>query len=153
MRARGLAGLSILVVEDDRDNREMFEQYLGDHLGATVRTAVTAEDAVEQFKAGPAAVVLADISLPGRDGLWLSQEIRSLPGASRVPFITITGRTLPQERLLSARGIEPMASWERKPQRINDALRAALQCTHALRAARRRRHSSISAGSSRDRSV
>jgi CheY-like chemotaxis protein len=92
-----LAGLSILVVEDDRDNREMFETYLA-HLGATVRTAATSEDGLEQFKAAPAAVVVADIAMPGRGGLWLLHEIRSLAGAAHVPVIAVTGRGLPYER-------------------------------------------------------
>jgi CheY-like chemotaxis protein len=79
------------VVDDDGDTREMLEAYLT-YVGATVRTASKAIQALELFKAAPPSLVVTDIRMPGEDGLWLLEHLRSLPGASRVPIVALTGR-------------------------------------------------------------
>jgi CheY-like chemotaxis protein len=65
-----LAGLSILVVEDHPDNRDVLEGWLT-AFGASVTTAKNADDGLRCFKAAPADVVLTDIAMPGHDGVWL----------------------------------------------------------------------------------
>jgi CheY-like chemotaxis protein len=96
MQAAPLAGVSILVVGDDRDNREMLETYLT-YVGATVRIAATACAGLEQLKAVPPSIVLVDIGMPDLDGLWLLREIRSLASGSDVPVVAVTGRALRDE--------------------------------------------------------
>ena len=91
-----LEGLSILLVDDNRDNRELLEESLS-HFGATVRTASNAEDALQYFKDAPAALVVTDVAMPGRSGLWLLEQLRSLPVA-QVRVIAVTGRAMPQEQ-------------------------------------------------------
>lgn len=91
-----LAGLSVILVEDDLDNREILEFALTAE-GASVRTAWGAEEALALCKFAPPAIVLTDITLPDRDGVWLLREIRDLLGL-RVPVIALTGRAWPHER-------------------------------------------------------
>jgi CheY-like chemotaxis protein len=93
MSAQPLAGLSILLVEDDPDGREVLEIFLT-HVGATVRSAATAVEALALFKAAPPGIVVTDIIMPGRDGVWLLEQMRALPGIPRVPAIALTGRAL-----------------------------------------------------------
>ena len=90
-----LAGLSVILVEDDLDNREVLEIALTEE-GAAVRMASGAEEALALFKSAPPTIVLTDITLPDQDGVWLLQQIRALPG-SRVPIVAFTGRAFPHE--------------------------------------------------------
>ena len=98
MTALPLAGLSILLVEDDPDGREVLETFLK-FAGATVRAAASAEAGLELFKAAVPAIVITDIVLPGRDGLWLLDQIRALATVARVPVVALTGRVMPAEIL------------------------------------------------------
>jgi CheY-like chemotaxis protein len=101
-----LAGLSILVVEDDLDGREMLQEFLS-YLGASVRTAANAEEGLELFKAAPPAIVVTDIGMPSRDGLWLLHRIRSLPAIPRVPVVALTGHGMAHEQeMLRAAGFD-----------------------------------------------
>jgi CheY-like chemotaxis protein len=114
-----LAGLSILVVEDDLDGREMLEEFLS-HVGASVRTASSAEEGFELFKAAPPAIVVTDIGMPNRDGLWLLQRIRSLPAVPRVPVVALTGHCMSHEReMLRAAGFDAQAV---KPLDLDDVV-------------------------------
>jgi|RhiMetdeSRZDD1v2_1073273.scaffolds.fasta_scaffold830449_3 DNA-binding response OmpR family regulator len=97
MPDRPLAGLPVILVEDDDDSREILEIALTAE-GASVRTASGAEEALALFKAAPPAIVLTDLSLSDRDGVWLLRQIRGLPGAAGVPVIAWTGRAFPHER-------------------------------------------------------
>lgn len=105
-RTPRLDGLSILLVDDNRDNREMLADLLS-HFGATVRTASNAEDALQQFKDAPAALVVTDVAMPGRSGMWLLEQLRLLPASAHVRVIALTGRALPDEqRRLRAAGFD-----------------------------------------------
>src|SRR3954463_10230553 len=98
--------LSILLVDDNRDNRELLGEFLT-HFGATVRTASNAEDALQQFKNAPAAVVVTDVAMPGRSGIWLLEQLRLLPAVSKMRVIAVTGRAMPDEqRRLRAVGFD-----------------------------------------------
>jgi CheY-like chemotaxis protein len=95
VRPQPLGGLSLILVEDDCDNREVLEMALAAE-GAFVRTASRAEEALALCRSALPAVVLTDIVLPDQDGVWLLRQIRDLPG-SRVPVIAFTGRAFPHE--------------------------------------------------------
>src|SRR3954468_10695563 len=84
--AGSLAGVRVLVVEDHSDSRDMLEEALG-YLGATVITVMTAEDAATRV--GDADIVVTDYALPGRDGIWLLDQIKGSPRP--VPTILLSG--------------------------------------------------------------
>jgi CheY-like chemotaxis protein len=84
-----LFGISVLYVEDDADAREVMALVL-EHLGAVVRPAGTADEALASFVANPAMVVLADIAMPDHDGFWLLREVAG-DEMPPVPFIAFTG--------------------------------------------------------------
>jgi CheY-like chemotaxis protein len=92
-----LAGVSILLVEDDDDARELLELVLR-RAGAVVRSVSTATDALEVFKTSPTTVVLTDIAMPERDGFWLLQAIRSAPSLPRVPVVALTALAMAKDR-------------------------------------------------------
>ncbi|HXU89028.1 MAG TPA: response regulator, partial [Methylomirabilota bacterium] len=78
MSAR-LAGVFILLVDDDPDARELLEYALSE-AGGTVVTASTAAEALERFKASSPSIVVTDVAMPSLDGVWLCEQIRALPG-------------------------------------------------------------------------
>jgi two-component system, OmpR family, response regulator MprA len=95
---RPLAGISVLLVDDDPDGREVLEYSLS-HAGATVMTAAGARDALERFKASPPTVVVTDIAMPMLDGIWLCEQIRALGiGTPRVPIIALTALVYRNDR-------------------------------------------------------
>jgi CheY-like chemotaxis protein len=74
-----LAGVRILLVEDDEDGRELLDLVLRDY-GAKVRPVSTAEAAFEALKEGTFDVLLSDIGLPDEDGYSLIARVRSSRG-------------------------------------------------------------------------
>lgn len=103
--SRNLAGLTILVVDDDEATLEFFAAALT-ACGAAVTTATTASDAARLTPEIQPDVVLSDIAMAGQDGYWLAQEIRRLPdeALSRVPIVAATayGREHSRARVLAA---------------------------------------------------
>ena len=80
----------ILVVEDDTDIRELIHAFL-EKSGFQTFTAVSAEAALDILKNQDIGIVLADIQLPGIDGLELTKIIRHTYNAD---VIIMTGYSL-----------------------------------------------------------
>jgi signal transduction histidine kinase/ActR/RegA family two-component response regulator len=79
-QAPSLDGVSVLVVDDDvhalEYARSVLEQY-----GASVALAASAEEARTRYSSKPPDVLVADLLMPGEDGLQLIQAIRGLDAA------------------------------------------------------------------------
>jgi PAS domain S-box-containing protein len=70
-----LAGVNVLVVEDDSEARQILKVILGER-GALVRLAKNYDEAIEHFETAAPDVLVSDIGLPGRDGYDLMRELR-----------------------------------------------------------------------------
>jgi CheY-like chemotaxis protein/DNA-directed RNA polymerase subunit RPC12/RpoP len=70
------AGSYILVVDDEAVVRAFLARCL-ETEGYAVKQADGAAEALELMMSGPAAVVLCDIRMPGRDGLWLAERVHT----------------------------------------------------------------------------
>jgi response regulator RpfG family c-di-GMP phosphodiesterase len=67
--------MRVLIVDDEEPLRTLFAHWVQAE-GATTIEAGTAEDGLALAQSGPApAVALCDIRLPGRDGLWLAEQL------------------------------------------------------------------------------
>jgi PAS domain S-box-containing protein len=99
VRDSTLAGLTILVVDDERDAREFLAALLSLH-GANVEIAASAGEALGIIAGRHIDVLLADLGLPGRDGYALIQAIRSLDPAhgGAVPAVAVTAYAGLRER-------------------------------------------------------
>lgn len=88
-----LTGISILLVEDDADSREVTELFL-QQSGAIVRSAESARIAMALLVAGERLpdVIVSDLAMPDEDGYSLMKRIRELPAASggEVPALALS---------------------------------------------------------------
>jgi DNA-binding response OmpR family regulator len=60
-----------------------------EQAGYQVRTAASAEDAIESVRYAPPDLVILDIGLPGKDGL---EALREIKAQHNLPVIFLTGR-------------------------------------------------------------
>ncbi|MGH7264872.1 MAG: response regulator [Candidatus Rokuibacteriota bacterium] len=85
-----LAGMTILVVEDHADSRDMTRQSL-QAQGAGVWLAVNGRDALDVLRRiKPPDAILCDIRMPGMDGLKLAQRLRADLRWRRLPIVALT---------------------------------------------------------------
>ena len=73
---RLLHGVHVLVVDDERDPRELFRDVLV-LAGARVTMAASAREALAAIEQEPPDVLVSDIMMPGEDGYWLIEAIRA----------------------------------------------------------------------------
>ncbi len=93
-----LVGVSVLVVEDERDTRDVLARILGD-CGAEVTTAASAAEAFALVEARRFDVLVGDIGMPGEDGLTLMRRVRALPpDRGAVPAVALTAFARPEDR-------------------------------------------------------
>jgi PAS domain S-box-containing protein len=89
--APSLCGTRVLVVDDQRDARELSASVLRSH-GATVAVAAGGAQALDQFTLFDPHVLLVDLAMPDMDGYALIDRIRKASGQQgrRVPAIAFT---------------------------------------------------------------
>jgi len=125
-----LAGRRVLVVDDDRDARELASAIL-QMQAAEVVTAASASEALQQLDghAAPFDLLVSDLAMPGMDGYDLLREIRASAHAGvrgiRAIALTAYARAEDQARALAA-GYDAYIS---KPF---DPARLVLLCARAL---------------------
>jgi CheY-like chemotaxis protein len=81
----------VLLVEDDRDTREMYATYLS-YSGLEVTQARTGRCALDVARRRAPDVVVTDIAMPEMDGLELSRRLREDTATHDVPIITVSGQ-------------------------------------------------------------
>ena len=93
-----LAGLSILLVEDNPTNRLVARTMLG-RLGAAVSEAEDGLIGLEAARSGAFDLVLMDVQMPHMDGVTATRAIRALKGpAADVPIIGLTANVMVHQR-------------------------------------------------------
>ncbi len=93
-----LAGLSLLVVEDNALNREVAEQLLLS-AGARVTLAVDGFIAVALVQQQYFDLVLMDLQMPGMDGLTATRQIRQLYSAAQLPVVAMTANATADDQI------------------------------------------------------
>ena len=89
---------TILVVEDERDIRELLRRYL-ERAGHAVLTSATGSEALMLVVDGAPDLVLLDLGLPDIDGLEVLQRAKEIA----IPVIALTARSSVEDRI---RGLE-----------------------------------------------
>jgi len=87
---------SILVIEDNPDNRTLITWILEDE-GYSVTCTETAELGLEMLPKEDFSMILMDISLPGMDGKQATQLIREMEKYKDLPIIALTAHAIKGE--------------------------------------------------------
>ena len=97
--ASRLAGVRILVVDDEEDAREAMVVLLG-QAGALVQSVGSAAEAMDVLRAAPPDLLLSDIAMPGEDGYSLIRQVRELPAdrGGRIPAAALTAYATLEDR-------------------------------------------------------
>jgi CheY-like chemotaxis protein len=97
---RPLAGMRILVVEDNLINQQVAEELLNAE-GALVSLAANGQLGVDAVAASqpPFDVVLMDIQMPVMDGFDATRKIRDELGLESLPIIAMTANAMASDRL------------------------------------------------------
>jgi CheY-like chemotaxis protein len=87
----------ILIVEDNEMNRDMLSRRL-ERGGHTVTLAVCAEDGIAAVRRDRPDLVLMDISLPDRDGLDATRELKADEATRAIPIFALTAHAMQTDR-------------------------------------------------------
>jgi CheY-like chemotaxis protein len=94
-----LAGIKVLIVDDEPDAREMVKRLLEDY-GAVVSASSCAREAFERMAIDKPAVVVSDIGMPEEDGYALMRRIRALSPeqGGETPAVALTAYARLEDR-------------------------------------------------------
>lgn len=93
-----LAGIKVLVVDDEPDARTLVKRLL-EQCGADVITAASARDAVSALELHGPDVLLSDIGMPEQDGYELIRRIRARDdGRETIPAAALTAFARSEDR-------------------------------------------------------
>ena len=88
---------SILIVEDNEQNRKLARDLLQVHGYRTIE-AETGEDGVALAGERAPDLVVMDIHLPGISGIEALAQLRAAPATRAIPVIAFTASVMPQDR-------------------------------------------------------
>jgi len=89
-KGAALAGIHVLVVDDDVDSLTMMQAGL-EYAGALVMAARTAETAFEALGRFLPDVIVSDLRMPDKDGLSFARELHRVPSLRTIPILAVTG--------------------------------------------------------------
>lgn len=90
MATQEVPGLNVLLIEDDRDGRRLYADWLA-QAGFRVTQAHNGLQALEQALEAVPDIVVTDLNIPGIDGFELTRRLRQHARTCYVPIIAITG--------------------------------------------------------------
>jgi two-component system cell cycle response regulator DivK len=93
----------VLIVEDEKDNMDLFCQILQFH-GCQVLKAEDGREAINMTQSEEPDLILMDLSLPALDGWEATRAIKSIPHLAAIPIVALTAHAMvgDRERALEA---------------------------------------------------
>jgi CheY-like chemotaxis protein len=95
-RSGSLAGVNILLVDDEPDTLTMFRDAL-ERAGAHVRAATSAADALREVDPWQPDLLVTDLGLPGMDGYDLFRAI-CVKRSDRIPAVAVSAYARSDDR-------------------------------------------------------
>jgi DNA-binding response OmpR family regulator len=83
---------TILIVDDQADNREMLATLLGDEGYRTLQAA-SGMEAMDQIALESPQLILLDVSMPDMDGYAVATLLKADPKTNGIPIIMVTAHT------------------------------------------------------------
>ncbi len=122
---------TILIVEDNADNRDIYTTILRHH-GYEVHEAETGEDGLVQAARILPALILMDVSMPGMDGLEATRHLKADPATASIPVIADTAHALAEDRARAeAAGCDGYLAKPVEPRRVLEEVARLLAATAA----------------------
>ena len=97
MEPSAALGQTILLVEDNEDNRIIYSTVLR-HVGYDVLEAQDGVEAIELARTKLPHLILMDISIPVIDGWEATRVLRQDPLTKHIPIIALTAHALADDR-------------------------------------------------------
>lgn len=94
----GLAGASVIVVDDVSGNRDLLRRLLT-RDGYDVRVAADGAAALQMIHEAPPDIVLSDVMMPVMNGLELCRRLKADPSRRLIPVVLITGLSDRESRI------------------------------------------------------
>ena len=91
-----MAGVKILVVDDEPSIREVVSLYL-EQMGFDATVVGDGQSALDLLQSDPPDLLILDVMLPGVDGYEITRQVRA---TSRIPIILLTARKDEIDRIL-----------------------------------------------------
>jgi CheY-like chemotaxis protein len=85
-----LAGVTILVVDDDGHFQELMRRFILS-FGAAVHEARNGEEALAVLRREKPQLIFCDLRMPVMDGFGFMERVSSDPQFSRIPIIAVSG--------------------------------------------------------------
>jgi PAS domain S-box-containing protein len=121
-----LTGRNLLVVDDDRDGRELIAAVLRQG-GAKVKSVDSAAAALEYVETNPVDLIVTDIAMPEMNGYMLRSRLRERKELESVPIVALTafpGAAAGEESTFAAFLRKPIDPFE-LTEKLNDLLKPA----------------------------
>ena len=119
----------ILIVDDDRDIRNLLAEQLQD-AGYRVSTAADGIEMRGRLSRSAADLIILDLNLPREDGLTLCRQLRA---KSNTPVIMLTARGEPIDRIVGLEmGADDYLPKPFEPRELLARIRSVLRRAHAL---------------------
>jgi CheY-like chemotaxis protein len=87
---------TVLIVDDDDQNRKLFRLVLG-RAGYAVIEAATGAQGIEQARTHRPDLILMDVRLPDIDGLEATRRIKGDPRTSGIPVVAVTAFAMKED--------------------------------------------------------
>jgi CheY-like chemotaxis protein len=95
-----LSGLRVLVVDDEKDARNLIQAVL-QQCNAVVLTASSASEGLDVLQRLQPDILISDIGMPEEDGYSLIKKVRALPSqqGGRIPAVALTAYARAEDRI------------------------------------------------------
>ena len=91
---------TILIVEDNEDNRLIYSQYLT-HAGYRVLEAGNGAEGLDTARRERPDIILMDISMPVMDGLTATRHLKADPELKAIPVVALTAHAMATDEQLA----------------------------------------------------
>lgn len=121
-----MPGHTILLVEDNEDNRVVYRTMLM-HFGFHVVEAGDGRAALERAREDRPDLILMDISIPVMDGWEATRTLKADPATAGIPVIALTAHALDSDRARAAEiGFDIFLAKPVEPRRVVSEVRRIL---------------------------
>jgi PAS domain S-box-containing protein len=123
--APGQPKYRVLIVDDNKENRDLLTQALGP-VGFELRQAADGAEAIREFQAWQPNLILMDLRMPVMDGREATRRIKSMPKGKETAIIVLTASSFGDGRKdMAAIGVD---GYIRKPFRESELFENLARC-------------------------